>query len=108
MTRWKSPQSNAEAGKIIEEAHDILYPKSVIRSDLDSEECQEVAKELAVFAGCFNHHITRQQRRTMIVMLSTMGEDAFDPVLEALVEIPRVEQFDVTKAFMRALLDDKE
>lgn len=104
--RWKPPQSNEEANKLIEEAYDFLFPHSTMRSDFDIDECQEAAKELAILAGSFNHHLTHQHRHTMIVMLSSMGVDAFDPVLEALVEIPRAEQFDVTKAFMRALMEE--
>jgi hypothetical protein len=96
--RWKSPKSTEAMDQIMSEAQ-----KLVIKMDHDSFEFETMLVELAEFAGCFNHHITRQQRLDIIEFLSSLGNEAIDPVLEALVRTPRVEQFDVTRAFINKL-----
>lgn len=93
--RWHSPKSTEEMDQIITEAKAL-----VLEMDHESVEFEIMLTELALFAGCFNHHITHQQRGAIIALLGSIVETALYPVLDALVSVPRVEQYDVTKAFI--------
>ena len=68
---------------------------------------ESACKTLALFAGSFNHVWTRQRRNQLIDLLVMVGYDAIDPVLDVLVGNSRAEQFDVTNAFIRRLVESK-
>ena len=55
------------------------------------------------FGFSFNHNISRPQRDEIIKLLIEYPDFSLEPVLDALVEIPRAEQFDLTISYIRKL-----
>lgn len=97
---WETPTTEQEADQILQLAWDNL-------PHLVEDELESACKTLALFAGSFNHVWTSQRRSQLINLLVMVGHDAIDPVLEVLVDCSRAEQFDVTKAFIRRLVEKK-
>lgn len=97
---WETPKTEQEADEILQLAWDSL-------PNLVEDELESACKTLALFAGSFNHVWTSQRRSQLIKLLAMVGYDAIDPVLEVLVDNSRAEQFDVTYAFIRHLVENK-
>jgi hypothetical protein len=97
MFVWNNPTSESEADAIIENARKTIH-------DMDEDELELACQKLALFAGAFNHFWTSSRRTQLINILVGVGLDAVDPVLQALVSIPRSEQFDITNRFIRELV----
>jgi hypothetical protein len=97
MPPWQNPTSPEEADEIIAAAKSQL-------STMPAEEQFAACKQLAMFAGCFNHHWSRAHRQQLIALLTSIGDAAIEPVLEALTNCPRSEQYDVTIDFIRKLV----
>ena len=98
MPVWNNPTTEEESNAIIKMAIETIY-------DMEDDELETTCKELALFAGSFNHNWTRKHRDQLIDILVNVGSQAIDPVLQVLVDISRVEQFDVTKTFIRRLVE---
>jgi hypothetical protein len=98
MPVWNNPTTEEEADAIIKMATDIIY-------SIEEDELETTCKELALFAGSFNHNWTRKHRAQLIDILVNVGDAAIDPVLQVLTDVSRVEQFDVTKTFIRRLVE---
>jgi hypothetical protein len=64
----------------------------------------DACKNLIDLAGSFNHTITWRHKEAILELLVSVGEDAITPALEALVDCPRAEQFDITQLFIRKLM----
>jgi hypothetical protein len=98
MTIWNVPTTEVEADAIIAMAKETI--PNLIEDDLEI-----ACREMALFAGSFNHVWTRLRRQQLIEILVGVGFDAIDPVLQVLTDSPRAEQFDVTQAFIRRLVE---
>jgi hypothetical protein len=94
---WNNPTTPEEAEAII-----VMVLNSIDK--WSSAELEEYCKKLALFAGSFNHVWTVSHRYQLINILANIGFPAIDPVLEALTDSPRAEQFDVTNSFIRRLV----
>ena len=90
------PQSEAETNILRSFAKEVMLK-------LEDDELEEACKDLIVLAGSFNHHITRAQRDEILEVLAGVGDAAIRPVLDALVDCSREEQFDITAAYIRKL-----
>jgi hypothetical protein len=99
MTMWNNPTTEEEAVAIIIEAEEFLR-----KTDPDAVAFEIACKELALFAGCFNHVWTADHRRRLIDILVNLDFSALNGVLEALIGCARAEQFDVTNSFIRQLV----
>ena len=94
---WNNPSTPEEAEAII----------TMVLNSMPSwndDELEAACKQLALFAGSFNRVWTASHRHQLILILANAGLPAIDPVLDALVDCPRAEQFDVTNSFIRQLV----
>jgi hypothetical protein len=97
IPNWQTPHSY--------EASDALLAVIIAELPLlEEEDLSAACQQIAIWIGSFNHFWTRQHRKILMKLLVDVGEEAIDPVLAALVEIPRAEQFDVTRAFISNLI----
>lgn len=70
--RWNSPKSTEEMDQIITEAKTL-----VLEMDHESVEFEIMLTELALFAGCFNHHITHQQGALLLHSWEASGRQLY-------------------------------
>jgi hypothetical protein len=98
MVRWANPTTAEEAEAIIVSAEGIL-------PQLIDDELEIACKKLALFAGSFNRAWSSDQRHRLVKVLADVGYPALDFILEVLVDLPRQEQFDITRLFVRFLIE---
>jgi len=94
-----TPHTSEEFDATLAEAERLL-----LSLDRESTEWEDIITQLAIFAGSFNHVITRAHRDRIHAVLASIGEDAIGPVLEALFHVHRTEQIDLTKRFIKDLI----
>ena len=99
--KLKIPNSIEDSESLINEVRELISSKK------DDDSYEEIiwasCKDMINLAGSYNHNITSSQREEMIKVLSDNPDQSLDPVLQALVDCPRADQFDLTKKYIRKL-----
>ncbi len=99
MKRLKIPQSEEDTDLLIFSTKELL--KGLPEDGLERE---YVLKDLAVLAGSFNRYIKYKHRDAIMNILVDYYDDAKRSVIEAVVDYPREEYYDLAITFFERAL----